>query len=515
MKRKLKVFSELVIALFISPLLFAQTSTISELESCIPCESLKDLIIPDVVVSEATRTEDPVPHCKVLGIIGTEIKFELSLPDLWNNRYVMGGNGGFAGTLGDFLGNRQQVSKGYAVGLTDTGHEGSIWKADWALNNRERQVNFAHLAVHRVAVVSKEIIRQYYGSAPMYSYFHGCSKGGAQAMIEAQRYPYDFDGIVAGDPGISWPEFSAAWVYNGKTMYPDPDNLKKSLISKTHLEILQNTILEQCDALDGVKDGILNDPTVCDFDFDRLPRCPENEISDSCFTTAQIEGIKKIYEGLNVENEIIHPGYPYGCEDEGDWSFFIVDPDASALDNLGYPTVLFAFAVDVFKYLIFQDPDWDYRSYDFSNLKKDTRYLSSYLDATSTNYSALKDRGGKMILYHGWNDAAQSAYTTIEHYEAARNIDPQLSDYIRLFLLPGVLHCGGGPGPDELDWIELVRDWVEKGIPPERVVLTKSHEGKTTLTRPVFPYPFKAIYDEKGDPNKESSFIKSTTTYER
>jgi feruloyl esterase len=376
----------------------------------------------------------------------------------------------------------------------------------------ERQVNFGHLAVHRVAVVSKEIIRQYYCSAPIYSYFYGCSKGGGQAMIEAQRYPDDFDGIVAAAPAINWPVFSAAFIHNGKAMYPDPNNFGQSLISNMHLELLQNTILEQCDTLDGIKDGILNDPTVCDFDFSQLPRCSDNQASDYCFTSVQIEGIKKIYDGLMVENEKIHPGFPYGCENEGGWSFFIVDPDAKALENLGYPTRLFALAVDVFKYLVFQDPNWDYKSYDFSNLKEDTRYASSYLDVTSKDYSAFKDHGAKMILFHGWNDPAQSAFTTIEHYEAAKNIDPQIEDYIRLFLLPGVLHCGGGPGPSEMDWIELVRDWVEMGIPPEKVVLTKTEDGKETITRPVFPYPNKAVYDGKGDPNKESSFNKSTTS---
>ncbi|CAN5151830.1 hypothetical protein BH23BAC1_BH23BAC1_41210 [soil metagenome] len=160
----------------------------------------------------------------------------------------------------------------------------------------------------------------------------------------------------------------------------------------------------------------------------------------------------------------------------------------------------------MFKYLIFQDPDWDYSSYDFSNFKKDTQYASSYLNATSTDYSAFKSRNGKMIMYHGWNDAALSALATIEHYEAVEKKDPDVKNYLRLFLLPGVLHCGGGPGPGQADWIGLIRKWVENDIAPQRIIVTKTQDGKEVMTRPVYPYPKKAVYDGKGDPEKESSF---------
>jgi feruloyl esterase len=160
--------------------------------------------------------------------------------------------------------------------------------------------------------------------------------------------------------------------------------------------------------------------------------------------------------------------------------------------------------------LVFQDSTWDYSSYDFSNFSKTTQYASSYLDATSTNYSVFKQRGGKMIIYHGWNDPAISAYATINHYDQVKNKDPDAKNFLRLFLLPGVLHCGRGPGPSKVDWIELVRTWVEKGTAPDRVILSKMEDEKVIMTRPVFPYPEKAIYDEKGDPNMESSF-KTTT----
>jgi len=512
MKRIKGLLSSAVALLFLSAFSQAQILN-SDKESCMACEELKNLILPDVIISQASQLDDPVSHCKILGIIGKEIHFELLLPKEWNARFVMGGNGGFAGAFNDFLGNRKEVSKGYATGLTDTGHKGNMFKADWALDNMERQLNFGHLAVHRTAVVSKEIIRQYYCSGPAYSYFYGCSGGGGQAMSEAQRYPNDFDGIVAGAPAINWPAFSAMFLHNANTMYPDPTNFNNAILSKKNLELLQTTILEYCDANDGISDQILNDPTDCDFDIDLLPKCPEDVADDNCFTSIQINAIREIYAGVKVADEEIHSGFPFGCENDPEgWLPWIVGPDMVAMEQFNYPTRLFALAVDMFKYLVFQDPNWDYNSYDFSNLKEDSRYASSYLDATSTNYNPFKDRGGKMILYHGWNDPAQSAFTTIDHYNAALKEDGQLGDYIKLFLLPGVVHCGGGPGPSQTDWIELVRAWVEQGIAPERVILSKTTDDKVSMTRPVFPYPNKAVYDGKGDPYKESSFNKSTTT---
>jgi feruloyl esterase len=372
----------------------------------------------------------------------------------------------------------------------------------------ERQVNFGHLAVHRTAVVSKEIMRRFYCSSSVYNYFVGCSRGGGQAMMEAQRYPNDFDGIVAGAPAFNWPAIGAENIQNAQIIYPDPTKLDEPVISLANLQLLQTIILEKCDAIDGIKDQIINDPRDCDFNIDLLPRCPENTESDDCFTSTQLEAIKIVYSGVTNQGEEIHPGFPIGCEARA-WANWIVGPNERTME-FNLPSLQFAFGTEMFKYLVFQDPDWDYSSYDFSNFSNTTQYASSYLDATSTDYSEFKNRGGKMVIYHGWNDPALSAFATIEHFEAAKTEDSDLEEYIRLFLLPGVLHCGGGPGPSQTDWIKLVRNWVENGIAPDRVVLSKVQDEKVTMTRPVFPYPEKAIYDGKGDPNKESSF-KTTT----
>ena len=341
MKRIIKNFSTLGITFFITPFLLAQVTTISDKDSCIPCKELKNLILPDVVVSEATEVEEPVSHCKILGIIGKEINFELLLPKDWNSRFVMGGGGGFAGSIQNRA--RSSINNGYATAGTDTGHEGNNIKADWALNNMERQVNFGHLAVHRTAVVSKEIIRRFYCSSSIYNYFIGCSRGGGQAMMEAQRYPNDFDGIIAGAPAFNWPAIGAENIQNAQAIYPDPTKLDEPVISLANLKLLQAKILEECDALDGIEDQIIADPRDCDFNIDLLPRCPENTESDNCFTSTQLEAIKVVYSGVTNQGEEIHPGFPFGCENEPrGWLYWIVGPNERTME-LNLPSLQFAF----------------------------------------------------------------------------------------------------------------------------------------------------------------------------
>jgi hypothetical protein len=477
---------------------------------CIPCEKLLNLRLPDVIISNAEIIQEPVPHCLVTGVIGTEINFELLLPYSWNSRFIMGGGGGFVGSIQNEA--RSSVEKGFATAGTDTGHKGNGLTAEWALNNMERQVNFGHLAVHRTAVTTKEIIRQYYGSEIAYSYFTGCSRGGGQAMTEAQRYPDDFDGIVAGAPAFNWPAFGAEFIQNCQAIYPDPVNLKNPVITTANLKLLHEIVLEQCDSLDGVKDRIINDPGDCHLNFDLLPACPENIAAADCFTKEQTEAIKAVYSGPFDQEYEIYPGFPPGGENEpGGWREWITGPNEWSA-ALNFPSLHFGFGTEIYKYLIFQDPAWDYSSYNFSDFSAATQYASAYLDATSTNYSDFKRKGGKMIIYHGWNDPALSAYATIDHYEQVMKFDPDVKSYLRLYLLPGVLHCGGGPGPEKVDWIELVQNWVERGIVPERVVLSKMKDEEVIMTRPVFPYPEKALYDGKGEPGKESSF--STGTFQ-
>ncbi len=501
--KTIQFFPGLLVMLF-SGISFAQTADPPEKTSCIPCEEIINLRLPDVTISQAELIQEPVPHCKVSGIIGSEINFELLLPEQWNSRFAMGGGGGFVGSVQNMA--ESSIGKGYATAGTDTGHKGIVIKADWALNHMERQVNFGHLAIHRTAVTSKAIIEQYYCSPITYSYFLGCSRGGGQAMMEAQRYPGDFDGIVAGAPAFKWPANSAKKIQNAQAIYPNPDDLGHPVITPANLELLQSLVLEQCDAMDGLRDRIINDPGDCDLDEIAFPLCADDTPADDCFTSDQLDAIKTVYADLILDNHEVSPGFPPGCENEpGGWKTWITGPNAGLL-MLGFPSLQFGFGTETFKYLFFQDPEWDYSTYDFSDFSATTEYASSYLDAASTDYSAFNEHGGKMIIYHGWNDPALSAYATINHYKQVKSGDPDVENYLRLFLLPGVLHCGGGPGPDQADWLALIREWVEEGAAPERVIVSKMEADSVIMTRPVFPYPEKAIWDGKGDPNSEESF---------
>ena len=436
----------------------AQNKPVTEV--CIPCEKLTDLRLPDVKITGAVTVSQGTSFCKVTGVIGKEINFELLLPLEWNGIYVMGGGGGFVGTIQNMAAGK--VKEGYATSGTDTGHKtAGLGSASWALNDMEKQLNFGHLAVHRTAEVSKAIIGSYYGKWAKYSYFMGCSRGGGQAMMEAQRYPDDFDGIIAGAPAYDWISTAVEGIQNTQAVYPE--KLTESILTKEHIKILHQAVLKQCDLLDGVKDSIINNPSKCKFDFSVLPVCPGDIPGKECFTKAQLNAIKTIYAGFDIGNGYKYPGFPFGGENEaGGWITWITGPNEMTIRG-GYPSLLSYFGIEIFKYLILQEPSWNYQDYKFSGYEKELRYATSYLNATSVDYSGFKNRKGKIIFYHGWNDPALSALSTIDYYNAVKAADPAINDYMRLYLLPGVLHCGGGKGPSDADLLTIMRDWVENG----------------------------------------------------
>ncbi len=505
---EIRVFLPLGIALITlsASVLMAQPASESVKAPCLPCAGLGEVTLAGVTITEAVAVDPKETHCRVRGTIGEEIEFELLLPARWNTRFAMSGGAGFSGSIQNGL--RYLVGEGFATVGTNTGHTGETIEANWALDHPPRRLNFGHVAVHRTALVSKEIIEYYYCAAPSYSYFSGCSRGGGQALIEAQRYPDDFDGIVAAAPIIDWPATGAEFAQNTALVYPDPDQLDEPLLSGAHLELLQAAVLAQCDTLDGVQDSLLNDPRECAFDFSALPMCPDSAPGPDCFTAQQLQAIQLIYAGVTSQDSTIYPGFPFGNEAAaGSWDAWIVGPHAESR-KLGYPTLQYAIGTGILKNFVYQDSTWNYATYDFTDFRDQAQAASAYLDATDTDYRAFRARGGKMIIYHGWSDPALSAYTSIDHYEAAIEQDSSLSEAVRLFLLPGVLHCGGGPGPSGTNWIRLIQDWVERDTAPERVVVTKKARGEVVLSRPVFPYPARAVYNGVGDPSVESSFLR-------
>jgi feruloyl esterase len=481
----------------------AQSTETGTTKPCMPCAEISNLHLPDVDILSAEQRSGPVPHCMISGTIGGSAYFELGLPDAWNERFSMSGNGGFAGSVQTGHG---RIREGFANAATDTGHRGEATDCSWALNDPEAQLNFGHLAVHRTTVTAKAIVRHYYGREAKYSYFVGCSRGGGQALMEAQRYPDDFDGILAGAPAFNWTEFAAEHIRNLQANFPGGGDPNQPIIDEECLQTLQKEVLAQCDALDGIEDGIISNPLNCHIDFSAFAPCAADKPSDGCLTTGQIAAIQTVYAATFAGQREIHPGFPPGCESErGGWWGWITGNGQRDADGTQFAKH-FAFGPDIFRYFVYNDPDWDYRAYDFNDFNTKTAFAAAILDATSTDYSAFKARGGKMIIYHGWNDPALSALATIRHYEEALKVDANISEAVRLFLLPGVLHCGRGPGPSHTDWLGHLIEWVETGNPPEKVLMTKNEKRIVLMTRPVFPYPNKAVYDGKGDPNAAASF---------
>jgi hypothetical protein len=417
------------------------------------------------------------------------------LPEAWNERFVMGGGGGFVGTIQNAA--RDSVKKGYATVGTDTGHQSENgYLAAWALDNLEAKVNFGYLAVHRTAEVARALIRGYYRKDASYSYFVGCSRGGGQAMMEAQRYPGDFNGIVAGAPAFHWTGLASTMVAIAKVLYPDPAHIDGTVLTKEALQKLEAGILEQCDAQDGLKDGIIMDPASAHFDLSKV----------SGLTDEQRKAIEAIFQGARNDKGVIYPGFAPVAECIPDqWIAWLTGPvPAFAKDHV--PDLTFAFGTQIFKYLFFNQPDWDYSKYDFSNFEQDSRLAASYLNATDPDLKALKARNGKLIIWHGWADTALPAQGTIDYYRQVQAQDAQAADYCRLFMVPGCLHCGGGPGAADVDWLSVITNWVEQGKAPDRLVASKKENGKVVMTRPLYPWPQTPAFKAGGDANSADSF---------
>ena len=452
----------------------------------------------------------------------SEIKIEVWLPAAnWNGKFQGQGNGGFAGTI-DFRSMGVAISHGYASASTDTGHAatGAGPDATWALNHPEKITDFGYRAIHLMTQIAKSLVAAYYGSNPQRSYFSACSNGGRQALMEAQRYPEDYDGIIAGAPANYWTHLLSAGIWNTQSLALDP----ASYISASKLPAIAGAVNDACDKLDGVADGILNDPRQCHFDPNVL-LCKAGD-ADSCLTSPQITALKKLYEGAHDSHgKLIHPGFLPGAEIGGNgWSTWITPAAPQASLGLGFTT---GFFTD----MVYGKADWDilHANLDDAVATADQR-MAPILNSTDPNLAAFKTRGGKLIIYHGWNDPAISALNTINYYNSViSKMGQQSADtFVRVFMIPGMQHCGGGPGADNFGAsistaptdpqhsLQLsLEQWVEKGAAPTTVIATKFAQGTRTptMTRPLCAYPQSAKYDGKGDPNSAASFTCATSSH--
>jgi Tannase and feruloyl esterase len=454
------------------------------------------------VVAEAKPTAD------------SDIKIEVWLPvSGWNGKLQGIGNGGFAGLI-DYVQLSTSMSKGYAVTATDTGHTGSPIEAGWAMGHPEKVVDFGHRGIHEMTRVAKEAVRAFYGKTPKRSYFAGCSDGGREALMEAQRYPDDYDGILAGAPANNWTPLLATAVYDTQALTVDP----ASFIPPAKITTISSAVLAACDQLDGVHDGILNDPRECHFDPTTI-QC-KAEDSDKCLTAAQVTALKKLYEGtLDSKGHVVYPGYLPGAEEgEGGWGLWITGPAP-------VKSLMAFFGNGFFSGFVYEKHDWDYKTFHVdADLKAANEKTAQALNATDADLKSFKARGGKLILYHGWNDPAITALNTVNYYDSvlAKMGQHDVDSFVRLYMVPGMQHCGGGPGPDSFGAVgdlkfddqqhsmdASLEQWVEKGTVPSTIIASKFEGQDRThakMTRPLCTYPLVAKYKGSGDTNEAASF---------
>jgi hypothetical protein len=458
------------------------------------------------IVAEAKPTAD------------SDIKMEVWLPAAaWNGKLQGIGNGGFAGLIDDMqLG--MAVKAGYAAVATDAGHTGSPIDAAWAIGHPEKVIDFGHRGIHEMTRVAKALVQTYYGKAPQQSYFAGCSDGGREALMEAQRYPEDYNGILAGAPANNWTPLLATAAYDTQALTLDP----ASFIPPAKIATIAAAVNAACDELDGVKDGILNDPRQCKFDPASI-QC-KAEDSDKCLTAPQVTALKNLYAGtLDSKGRVVYPGYVPGAEEgPGGWGMWITGPAPQK-------SLMAFFGKGFFSDFVYGKPDWDFKDFHVdTDLKAATEKTAQAINATDPDLKAFKARGGKLILYHGWNDPAITALNTINYYESVikKMGQKDVDSFVRLYMAPGVQHCGSGPGPDSFGQVgELKFDepshsvdasleqWVEKGTAPSTIIASKFEgpdRSQSKMTRPLCVYPEAAKYKGSGDTNDAANFSCST-----
>jgi hypothetical protein len=488
------------------------------------CHALAQLALPDttILAAEPILTGSFTPpygapltglpsFCRVNGILhptsDSVIRFEVWMPEKdWNHRFLGTGNGGFAGSI--YYGQlADSLKRGFAAAGTDTGHQADAQDASWAYKHPEKITDFGYRALHLTTERAKTIIDNFYGNPPTKSYFDSCSDGGREALMEAQRFPDDYDGILAGAPANNWTKLVSASVDESKLFVGNP----AGYIPSVKLPAITAAVLEKCDAQDGLKDGILNDPRTCHFDPETLLCKQGDELS--CLTAPQVASLKKIYAGgTDNEGHLIFPGLMPGDEVHLWKSWLVGDGPGVSLYPLNY-----------FRYMVFDDPNWNALTADTDKaVHAADAKTAQALNSTDPDLSRFAARGGKLILYHGWNDPAISPLNTINYYKQveAKMGDAKTAEFVRLYMVPGMGHCAGGPGATSFGQFGLpttkgpkygifdaLETWTEQGTAPDSIIATKyGAASKVEMTRPLCPYPQLAKYNGTGDPNDSASF---------
>jgi len=494
------------------------------------CASLKNLSLPDTTITLATPVTsggltvlgsapltDLPAFCRVAGELhptpDSRIRFEVWLPsDSWNGRILGTGNGGFAGAIYYFQ-FAAYLKRGFAVSGTDSGHEAENTDATWAWQHPEKVKDFGWRAIHLTADTAKKITDAFYGKPANKSYFDACSDGGREALMEAQRFPGDYDGILAGAPANAWSTMLAAGAGAMQTLMDDPN----AYVPERKLASIERASLAACDALDGVRDHVIGDPAQCHFDPQVL-LCKNGDAGD-CLTQPQINTVKALYSGIkDAHGALIFPGSSMG--DETSWGRWVIGDNPGAA--LGP-----RFVENYFRYMVTGDPKANVLATSVDNLLRQSRDKeAANLDAINPDLSPFAARGAKLILYHGWNDPAISPQNTVDYFESVehRMGAGKVATFARLYMVPGAEHCAQGPGASSFGQLGMptakgpkyglfdsLQNWVENGSPDDTVIATHFSAGKNgamapAFTRPLCAWPKVARYSGSGDPNEAASF---------
>jgi feruloyl esterase len=472
------------------------------------CEAVRKLALPQTIVTAVTSitpkpgwtpsegVEVNVPLCRVEGLIEQQIGFELWLPQAnsWNDRLLGAGVGGSAGKF-NHRDMARGVQAGYAAVSTDSGHK--LTDPAWLLD-RQKVENYAYRAVHLMTDAAKRIVSAYYGRPAKHSYFIGCSGGGRQALKEMQRFPEDYDGIVAGAPGPDMPALSARFLWTGLFQKNNP----QGQMSDAEWQLVSDAVISKCDSNDGVNDGVVDNPLLCSFDPGTI-QC-NDERQTQCLTEAQVRFVRTVSSPLRDENgKAIDGGLLPGVRTR--------------------PGSVPEMAVQLFGQGVHHNKNWDPKSFSSAKDLAAVDKEMPELKAMNPNVKSFKERGGKIILYQGWMDSAVPASWSLDYYNLVLNAvggERETQSFMRLFMVPGMSHCQGGQGTDrfgnwgspepigdpEHDCLSAVVRWVEEGKVPEQIIASRVEAGKVVRTRPLCPYPQEAQYKGSGDTDDAANF---------
>jgi len=509
--------------------------------AAVTCESLSSLKLPETTITAAqsipagTYTApdgqvftDMPAFCRVAATLtptsDSDIGIEVWMPaSTWNEKFEGVGNGGFGGAI-DYTDMAAAVQLGYASVSTDTGHVGSSYDGSFALGHPQKIIDFGYRAIHLMTVRGKQISDAFYGENAQHSYFDGCSTGGRQALMEAQRFANDYDGIIAGDPVADYTHHHVGgnlWVV--RQMFNSP----ASTVFTTQDTLLGNAVNAACGTFDSVAGGVLNDPRLCHFNPEKL-LCEGSQKPPNCLTAQQVEAVRNIWTGPDqiVHQENYYPPFERGGEADG-WPFSISPepPPAQQTDHhkeIGIP---------FFRYFVFDDPNWDFRTFNWisdpayvdNKLVVAGQTLASVLNSINPDLSQFQAHGGKLIQYHGFSDPEVPPLTSINYFESVVSFpdgsfsgksspagSEQTQEYYRLFMVPGMNHCKGGPGANVFDMLTPLVQWVEDDNAPSRIIATHYINNDPThgvqFTRPLCSYPREAVYKGSGNPNDAANF---------